>query len=188
MDMLCDDCKKNEACIHITQIGPSGRIDKNLCESCAAKYGDSLFHPQKASQEKTISMDDFLKGIFSNVQAEKQSEDQSEQQEELVCPNCGMSYHDFLQTGKIGCSVCYDTFRSQLEPLLRRIHGSSTHTGKIPHRSGGALTIKHEIAVYKEKLQSALKKEEYEKAAVYRDKIRALGQKLSSPVDKEAQV
>jgi protein arginine kinase activator len=97
-----------------------------------------------------------------------------------------MSYHDFLQTGKIGCSVCYDTFRSQLEPLLRRIHGSSTHTGKIPHRSGGTLTIKHEIAICKEKLQSAVKQEKYEQAAIYRDKIKDLEQKLTDTASKGA--
>ena len=89
-----------------------------------------------------------------------------------------MSYNDFLETGKIGCSVCYDTFRSQLEPVLRRIHGSSTHTGKIPHRSGGNLELKHEMMQLKENLKAAVEHEEYEKAAVYRDKIHALEQTL----------
>ncbi|MFC2753468.1 MAG: 2Fe-2S iron-sulfur cluster-binding protein, partial [Cardiobacterium sp.] len=27
----------------------------------------------------------------------------------------------------IGCSVCYETFHHELQPLLRRIHGSSVH-------------------------------------------------------------
>ena len=170
--MLCDDCKKNKACIHITQISPEGKIDKNLCEACAAKYGDFLFHStRQEKQEKDISMDDFLQGMFSNAQPKEQAH-------ETTCPNCGMSYNDFLETGKIGCSVCYDTFRSQLEPVLRRIHGSSTHTGKIPHRSGGNLELKHEMMQLKENLKAAVEHEEYEKAAVYRDKIHALEQTL----------
>ena len=45
--MLCDDCKKNEACVHITQISPEGKIDKNLCEKCAAKYGNLLLQEQR---------------------------------------------------------------------------------------------------------------------------------------------
>ena len=131
--MLCDDCHRNEACIHFTQISPEGKIDKNLCEACAARY----------------------------------------------CPNCGMTYRDFAHTGKIGCSVCYDTFRAQLAPLLKRIHGSSTHSGKIPRRSGGVLVVRHEIALLKEQLAEAVQGEAYEKAAEYRDKIRALEKKIA---------
>ena len=134
--MLCEDCGRNRAVVHITQIGPDGKIEKNLCERCAAKYGEFLMENQK---HRNVSMNDFLKGVFSaGAQGEKP---QQEKVTELVCPNCGMSYRDFQQTGKIGCSVCYATFRRQLEPLLRRIHGSSTHSGKIPHRTGGTLRL-----------------------------------------------
>ena len=177
--MLCDDCKKNEACVHITQISAEGKIDKNLCESCAAKYGDFMFQPK----DKNLSVNDFLKGIFSNAQQEEPQEQETaarqKPQTKLACPNCGMSFADFLHTGKIGCSVCYDTFRRQLEPLLRRIHGSSTHSGKIPHRSGGTLELKQEIKVLRQKLQTSVEREEYEKAAEYRDKIRALEKQLA---------
>ena len=89
-----------------------------------------------------------------------------------------MSYRDFQQTGKIGCSVCYDTFRTQLEPLLRRVHGSSVHSGKIPHRTGGRLETKHEIEVLRAALKESVEKEAYEQAAEYRDQIRALERKL----------
>ena len=29
--MICDDCGKKEAVVHIVQIGPNGRVEKNLC-------------------------------------------------------------------------------------------------------------------------------------------------------------
>jgi protein arginine kinase activator len=173
--MLCDDCKKNEACVHITQISPEGKIDKNLCQECAAKYGNFLFGEAK----KNVSVNDFLKGIFSNSNA-SQPEEPAVAAPELVCPNCGMRYRDFQQTGKIGCSVCYDTFRQQMEPLLRRIHGSSVHSGKIPHRSGGTLVAKHELELLRKKLQTAVAGEEYEQAAQYRDQIRALEKSLGT--------
>ena len=89
-----------------------------------------------------------------------------------------MSYRDFQQTGKIGCAECYRTFRPQLEPLLRRIHGSSVHRGKIPHRTGGTLELKHEIGMLRQQLQESVAQEEFEKAAEYRDKIRALEKEL----------
>ncbi len=171
--MLCDDCGKKEAVVHIVQIGPNGRVEKNLCEDCAQKYGSTMFDHQ---QESPMSVNDFLKGVFSNPP--QKAREEAPQGAELVCPNCGMSYRDFQQTGKIGCSVCYDTFRAQLEPLLRRVHGSSVHSGKIPHRTGGRLETKHEIEVLRAALKESVEKEAYEQAAEYRDQIRALERKL----------
>ena len=119
--MLCEDCGRNRAVVHITQIGPDGKIEKNLCERCAAKYGEFLMENQK---HRNVSMNDFLKGVFSaGAQGEKP---QQEKVTELVCPNCGMSYRDFQQTGKIGCSVCYATFRRQLEHELMETEGGES--------------------------------------------------------------
>ena len=171
--MLCDDCGRNRAVVHITQIGPNGRVEKNLCEECAANYSEFLVEPQR---KKNVSMNDFLKGIFSADTGA--AERTKEQVTELVCPNCGMSYRDFQQTGKIGCSVCYSTFRRQLEPLLRRIHGSSTHSGKIPHRTGGTLEMKHTIESLRKSLKECVAQEEYEKAAELRDRVRLLEKEL----------
>ena len=71
-------------------------------------------------------------------------------------------------------------------PLLRRIHGSSTHSGKIPHRTGGRLETKHEIEVLRAALKDAVAKEAYEQAAEYRDQIRALEKKLMQEEGGEA--
>ena len=174
--MLCDDCGRNEAVVHITQIGPDGKVEKNLCEHCAANYGEFLARPQ---DQRQMSMDDFLKGIFSNSNNDGAEPVRASGQSELACPNCGMSYRDFQQSGKIGCAQCYQTFRPQLEPLLRRIHGSSVHRGKIPHRSGGTLELKQQIGLLRQQLQESVAHEAYEQAAEYRDKIRALEKELS---------
>ncbi len=170
--MLCDDCHKNEATIHITQISPEGKIEKNLCEECAARYGD---FPQPDAKNFTVN--DFLKGIFGKP---PKAEPAVEPMSGLVCPNCGMTFEDFAHTGKIGCSVCYDTFREQLTPLLKRIHGASVHSGKIPRRTGGVLVDRREVDILKGRLQDAVKAEEYEKAAEYRDQIRALEKKIAA--------
>ena len=140
--MLCDDCHRNEACIHFTQISPEGKIDKNLCEACAARYQN--FVPPADARNFTVN--DFLKGLFGKTPEEKEDKTGGGQ----VCPNCGMTYRDFAHTGKIGCSVCYDTFRAQLAPLL------------------------------KEQLADAVQSEAYEKAAEYRDKIRELERKIAA--------
>ena len=178
--MLCDDCGKNDAHIHITQIGPNGRIDKNLCETCAANYG--AFPISMAAEQKNVSMHDFLKGILSQ---KSEAETSPRAVGALVCPHCSMSFQDFQESGRIGCSVCYDTFRQQLEPIIRRVHGSTIHSGKIPRRSGGATRVKHEIEMLRRELKNSISKEEYEKAAEYRDRIRALENELGIKEGKE---
>ena len=164
--MLCDDCHKNEASIHIIQISAEGRLEKNLCDACAARYGDLTLRPET----KDVTVHDFLKGIFGKAS----SEAAAAAAPHLVCPNCGMAYQEFVKAGKIGCGVCYTTFRKYLTPLLTRIHGASVHSGKLPRRLGGALAVRHEITLLKDKLKAAVHNEEYERAAQYRDKIRAL--------------
>ncbi|SHK77299.1 protein arginine kinase activator [Selenomonas ruminantium] len=176
--MLCDDCGRHEAVVHITQIGPNGRVEKNLCESCAAGYREFTGIPQ---ERRHVSVDDFLRGIFNSANVNPADEDPAQNTAgELVCPRCGMSYRDFSQQGKIGCAACYATFRGQLEPMLRRIHGSSVHRGKIPHRSGGTLELKQNIVLLQQELKTCVEKEEYEKAAEIRDKVRAMKQELAA--------
>lgn len=163
--MKCDNCGEREARVHVVQIGPEGRREENLCEECAANYGLGAAAP---SRHDTVN--DFLRGLFQSSGTNAR---------ELVCPKCGMSFQDFQQTGKIGCAACYDAFRYQLEPLLRRIHGSSTHAGKIPHRSGKKLEAKATIESLRGKLQEAVRLEEYEKAAELRDQIREWEKRLT---------
>ena len=80
--------------------------------------------------------------------------------------------------GQIGCSVCYEAFHHELTPLLRRIHGSSVHRGKIPRRSGSAIMLRQEAEQLRARLKEAVTREEYEKAAEYRDRIRSLERRM----------
>ena len=173
--MLCEDCGSNRAVVHITQIGPDGKIEKNLCEKCAAKYGEFLMENQR---QRNVSMNDFLKGVFSAPT--KETKPQGGKMTELVCPHGGWSERALQQTGKLGCRVGFEPGRRQLEPLLRRIHGSSTHSGKIPHRTGGTLEMKHTIESLRKSLKECVAQEEYEKAAELRDKIRQLEHELAA--------
>lgn len=167
--MLCDDCKKNQSCVHMTQITSTEKIDKHLCEECAKKYGDLLFNA-----DQNFSVNDFLAGMFNNGMGD------AAQPKAVVCPNCSMTYRDFSRTGKIGCGVCYTTFEERLEPLLRRIHGASSHNGKIPKRTGGQIKIKQRIKRMRKALSAHVASEEFEKAAALRDEIRALEKTLSA--------
>ena len=170
--MLCDECHKHEASIYVTEITSQGQIEHHLCEFCATKLG------LLAEKQNVFSINDFLSGIFNHEPKTTKHSDTNNLKKPLICPSCHMSYQDFTRTGKIGCSDCYKTFALALEPLLRRIHGSSTHIGKIPNRAGGTLSLKQEILNLRKQITKYVEAEEYEQAAVLRDRIKVLENQL----------
>lgn len=169
--MLCDNCKKNQACMHITKITNNQKLEKHLCNECAKLTGE--MNIAGLAFDNSFSVQDFLKGMFSQVVEE------AEQAEETACAHCGMTYNEFSRGGKIGCSACYAAFGARLEPLLRRIHGASAHIGKVPRRSGGMLEVKLRIKRLKQELERQVFSEEYELAAKTRDEIRELEKSLA---------
>jgi protein arginine kinase activator len=91
-----------------------------------------------------------------------------------TCPGCGISFSRFRETGRFGCAQCYETFAAELEPLVRRVHGATRHTGKVPHREGPAYEQSARLRRLNEDLERAIGAEDYERAAELRDLIREL--------------
>ncbi len=164
--MFCDDCKQKPATVHLTQMVNGKKIDMHLCTECAAQKGFLLF-----DHDKKFSIPNFL-GSF--LGSDFNLQDVHSMASANSCTNCGMSFADIRQTGKLGCSECYKAFDTELEPTLRRIHGNSNHVGKIPVRGGEKVFLKKEMGELKSKLQQAIKEENYEQAAEIRDKIKGL--------------
>jgi len=79
----------------------------------------------------------------------------------------------------VGCSECSQAFKDSLGLLLKRIHGSTQHLGRVPAKAkakAAALPVqkRSEIDILRAELQKAIEMEEFEEAARLRDKIRAL--------------
>lgn len=163
--MLCQQCQKNVANVHFTQIINSKKIEMYLCEQCANEKGQMGFSPQ-------LNLGDFLWGFpgFSG----KSTFTQEEQPREVRCDVCGMTFEDFRKTGKLGCGNCYNVFRENLNPILRRLHGSVEHTGKVPEKISDCISTTKELDKLRKELADAISSEEYEKAAELRDRIRSL--------------
>lgn len=164
--MLCQICKNKEATIIITKLVDGHKTEFHLCKDCAAVFSDkfSIFPlPQ-------FNINDLLTGLLKAIDLYS-NEEGIVPAKEIKCRNCGLTYEEFKQSGKLGCSVCYYHFREQLTPLLRRLHGNSEHIGKIPRRASGKLYKIKKIKQLKKKLQEVVIKEEYEKAAKIRDEI-----------------
>ena len=164
--MICDICGKNPATVHLTEIVDDQMSELHLCEECARKKSSQM--------ESQFGLSDLLAGL---ADFEKPSEEK--ETVTLKCPNCGLTYKDFKKVGRFGCSECYTTFRKFLVPLLKRIHGSGSHTGKTPVKIVTAKPSRKKVDIQelRARLQKAVESEAYEEAARIRDQIKQLQEK-----------
>lgn len=154
--MLCNECGKNKATVHVTKIINGKKTETHLCEKCARKY--SSFNPN-------FSMESFFSGLLNDAF-------KTDMAKETICPSCGMTYKQFTNVGKFGCRECYNVFQGRIMPVIKSIQGYDVHNGKIPKKANGKLRLSREVKNLKAELNECIKKEEYEKAAELRDKIR----------------
>lgn len=168
--MMCEECGKAPATVHIEQIVNGQRISLHLCQECAQKKGylTTFLDPG-------FSLTSLLSAFMGSDEAIRPG---SMLKEEARCQVCGMSYRDFARVGKLGCPACYETFSNRLMPLLRRIHGSDNHVGKVPIKTSGTALLRRELEEARKQLSEAIAQEAYERAASLRDKIRALEAKI----------
>ena len=169
--MLCDECGKNKATVHLTEIINEQITKLNLCEACAKEKGSEA--------EQHFGIADLLSAL-SDVEVSTPTSGAAVKNK---CPHCGLTYEDFKKIGRLGCSECYTTFKASLAPLLKRIHGSHQHMGKTPdpgHLKEQKVSSKlhEELEEVKQDLLKAVKKEEFEEAAALRDKIKFLEKKI----------
>lgn len=167
--MNCDECGKNPASTHVTKIVNGKKTELHLCESCAKNNKELGF-------DSPFSIHQLLAGLLDNISEGSKKVDYKN---ELRCNTCGITYSKFKQSGRFGCSNCYESFRQQLSPLLKRIHGHENHVGKIPKKTGGLIKTRREIIKLKNELNLAVEKEEFERAVELRDQIKDLQKKIN---------
>ena len=166
--MLCDECGSNPACVHMINVSNGEKTEKHLCEKCASAVGELGL-----AAGMHFSVNDLVKALFSQEQDETGTIG-------IKCPNCGMDFADFGHSGKIGCNTCYTIFHEQLEPILRRVHGTSSHIGKVPRKVGQAVKLRMQVKGLRQDLERSVQQEDYESAARIRDHIRALETQLQT--------
>lgn len=177
--MKCQKCQKREATTHIKNVINGETEEYYLCSECAKN--DPRAAEIKHSMDFGIG--GFLGGIFGGAPNAEYQELGGVHKHEEVCPTCGHSFNTFLRNGKLGCSDCYEVFKSRLNRPLRRIHGTAEHVGKVPHGAGGQISAKRRIEKLESELNAAVLKQDFEHAAELRDKIKEL---KASDREKEA--
>lgn len=162
----CERCHK-PATVHMTEISGGKPHDIHLCDACAQQAG----YVQQTHIPINELLNQFLKthAQVSDVSATR-------------CPDCGMSWQEFKDTGLLGCPKDYELFLNQLGGVIERAqNGANHHTGKSPAQPkprpqvADAVKLRQaELNRLKKELARAVEDESYERAAQLRDRIRAL--------------
>ena len=160
--MRCEKCQTQKATVFLTQIvhGKMHKVD--LCESCAKSMG------------VTNSAGFSLADLLLKPSEEDLPDTEAGITEDSTCPQCGMTEADFKKNGRLGCGRCYETFSDLLGEVMKDMHKSMQHRGKIPTRLARTELVDQRLTDLKRDLQLAVDSEQFEEAAWLRDQIRLL--------------
>ena len=184
--MQCDKCLEHEAIVVFTLVVEDAKTVSHLCAACAASQGVGKNAGSGGDDEASADQATGAEPAAGAGQAAGAKEcppmemqragnaDGSEDEGVLRCSACGLSYEEFKERYRLGCAQCFDAFREQLQPLLRKVQGAEAHTGK--HPTGVAERSDEDRAawaleVLTRRLQAAVEREEFEEAARLRDQI-----------------
>ena len=178
--MTCNICRKEKAVLHITeQIG--GEFEKiSICKKCneelriiekCLEYNDNeLFSVlPKLPNRKSIA----IKKVGKKKNYKK------------ICNVCGYSLNDFLESKTAACPKCYNSFGVFIDKIVRRIHRSNKHIGKISNRNLSNEDIEKEISKHRDNMELLKKMEKYEEANELKKKIENLNKVLISKKSKK---
>lgn len=166
-DRLCDFCREREAALFIDQVSKEGRRKIKVCMECAVERG---FSPDPENIKE--SMTEFINNIEKEVREEKESRT-------TFCPKCGSVLSDVKLSGRVGCPACYEAFKGYVASVMEVDGERHYYTGSLPRRIGQLHSHKSDLIELKNKEREAVKGEDYEKAAFYRDCIKAIEQSLA---------
>lgn len=165
--MKCQNCGKRDAVVDYTQVVDGNKLHLHLCDKCA--------NEMKIGIDFMFDIDDVFSTFFNGIS----SVPTTQKLNIAKCKNCGSTYKDFRDSGKLGCAECYEAFNVELDNVLKRLHGNNRHVEGEKKRliTKKQINPEDKINELKEDLKECIKKEEYEKAAKLRDKIKELENK-----------
>jgi len=161
--MTCNICGRSGASIVIQHVMDDKVQEIHICNQCAQKYNLNA-----ADKDIGCALDE----LFNNL-AQKKAAEQSKHGQ--VCPDCGTSLMQINTNKQLGCPLCFFFFRDTVVKLMKKEKKDLVYTGQVPDRLETAINPKVSLYELQKKLKKALKHEEYELAAYYRDRINEIG-------------
>jgi protein arginine kinase activator len=154
------------------------KVELHLCQECAFKIDNP---------EMLVSLENIFKGFLDQLNTKyfnqpgapgafQPTEKPATVRAPKICVRCGMTFQKFKTGGRLGCDVCYHSFKKEVEVLLKNVQGSTRHEGKYPRRMGVGILQKRQVIELRTAQKRAVEEENYEEAARLRDEIRVLEQ------------
>lgn len=202
--MKCQHCGKNEVNVHLRQSINGQTSEYALCSECAEKLGVGGMFADFGSFGSFGGMsllDGFPFGgsLFAPLLGGMSAMGGTKTLPQIKrCSTCGSSFDDIANRGKAGCADCYELFGDRLAPTIERMHNRARHIGKLPGKAAGAAPASggapdsqpterqlrkqeaHQadtLESLRARLRDAVAKEEYEQAAILRDRIKEMESK-----------
>ncbi len=159
--MLCQKCHKNLSTVRYAEVVDGKVTDQHLCAECLAS------HQQEAGAGFELSAPAVRKPPAERVAQEAV-------RTQRACPLCGMLLSQVLESNRVGCSRCFESFGGQIESVLEGLHRSLRHKGKVFRLDDTRARVRANLETKRALLRSMLRAENYEEAATLRDDIRGL--------------
>ncbi|RKY02851.1 MAG: hypothetical protein DRP55_02290 [Spirochaetes bacterium] len=152
--MICQYCQKNEATYHLQKIINNSIVEIHLCHDCSKK---ELRKKHENGIEDKINT--ILEGLIKSDTRIKENNNA------VFCGVCGTTYADFEKKGLFGCSECYISFRGIIKSKY-------IADKKVEYNEKKLTEKKHsKIDILELELKKAVELEDFERAAILRDKI-----------------
>lgn len=154
----CEICKLRESQVEIAIYLNDKLIQLHVCNECASDCRLDF----EALEKGTVP--DFIEQCL-----ELDGKRQRGELDDLTCPECGLTANDFEETNQLGCSTCYSALRDLLDVRIAEAGDCAARRPPTqPSKTGES------IVGLQRKLRDAVNREEYEDAAMLRDRITAL--------------
>lgn len=165
--MKCSKCNQNKANVSVLTTVNGATEKAYLCEKCAQE----LEYKNLFMLKHGLNFDNILSSMFSEkIKAQKAQR----------CGKCGTTLSDMANSGAAGCAQCYQTFYRELIPTIHKLHGNTKHRGKLAAHAGAKIKLNRQREELRCKLKKAIELQEFEEAALLRDRLKALGEGMQN--------
>ena len=171
--MKCDKCGAPNVVTKIVIQGPEGRDSEelNLCPACFQQFIKD--HPEIKSGQMGKSLNDFLLGTLNlfNKDLNKDIPHAHKPHQVMIktCANCGTTLDRLVKSNRVGCAECYDIFSEEIDDILFEEIGNNRKTLDFDIQ-----TNEEKVIILEEKLNSAVKDEDFELASILRDELKKI--------------
>jgi len=183
--VICQKCQSSEATIHTTTIVNGDSTESHLCDKCSGGMLPGMPTDIQGLLQHMLGGGS-LTGLSPLLSLPNMPGAPAQPADQGVlgrtCPHCGITLGDIQRTGRLGCPRDYTVFGETLSQVIAVSQaGAQRHVGKVPRNAPvetRRAVIQAKMDDLQRKLKTAVFREDYERAAKYRDEIKAARSEL----------